>query len=159
MTKELKRFEQWWDAEDDIPNDGPYTPDTPIQFAWAGWQAALAQPKQDTIQRLSALVRAQQITIDKLEAQHTEQEPVAHCEAGPEYCPVCNKELNPEPAIYPREAYEMGLEEIAFYTTPPQRTWVGLTDEERDEICLGDESVARSIEAKLREKNGGNHES
>ena len=43
------------------------------------------------------------------------------------------------------------------YTSPPQRTWVGLTDEERDEICLGDESIARSIEAKLREKNGGNH--
>ncbi len=43
---ELKRFEQWWDADDDIPNDGPYTPDTPIQFAWAGWQAALAQPEQ-----------------------------------------------------------------------------------------------------------------
>ena len=40
-----------------------------------------------------------------------------------------------------------------------QRPWVGLTDEERDEICLGDESVARSIETKLREKNGGNHES
>ena len=40
MTEELKRFEQWWDAEDDIPNNGPYTPDTPIQFAWAGWQAA-----------------------------------------------------------------------------------------------------------------------
>ena len=47
----------------------------------------------------------------------------------------------------------------ALYTAPPQRTWVGLTDEERDEICLGDESIARSIEAKLREKNGGNHES
>ena len=30
MSKELKRFEQWWDAEDDIPNNGPYTPDTPI---------------------------------------------------------------------------------------------------------------------------------
>ena len=43
MTKELKRFEQWWDAEDDIPNNGPYTPDTPIQFAWAGWQAALTE--------------------------------------------------------------------------------------------------------------------
>jgi hypothetical protein len=49
---------------------------------------------------------------------------------------------------------------IALYTTPPaQRQWVGLTDEERDEICLGDESIARSIEAKLRDKNGGNHES
>ena len=50
MTKELKRFEKWWDAEDDIPNDGPYTPDTPIQFAWAGWQAALAQPEQEPVQ-------------------------------------------------------------------------------------------------------------
>ena len=49
MTKELKRFEKWWDAEDDIPNDGPYTPDTPIQFAWAGWQAALAQPEQKPV--------------------------------------------------------------------------------------------------------------
>jgi hypothetical protein len=47
MTKERRRFEQWWDAEDDIPNDGPYTPDTPIQFAWAGWQAALAQSEQE----------------------------------------------------------------------------------------------------------------
>jgi hypothetical protein len=47
MTEELKRFEKWWDAGDDIPNDGPYTPDTPIQFAWAGWQAALAQPVQE----------------------------------------------------------------------------------------------------------------
>jgi hypothetical protein len=49
MTEELKRFEKWWDAGDDIPNDGPYTPDTPIQFAWAGWQAALAQPEQEPV--------------------------------------------------------------------------------------------------------------
>ena len=35
------------------------------------FKEALAQPEQDTIQRLSALVRAQQITIDKLEAQRT----------------------------------------------------------------------------------------
>ena len=54
MTKELKRFEQWWDAEDDIPNDGPYTPDTPIQFAWAGWQAALAQPEQEPVAWMKA---------------------------------------------------------------------------------------------------------
>ena len=40
-----------------------------------------------------------------------------------------------------------------IYTTPPKRPWVGLTDEERDEICLGDESIARAIEAKLKEKN------
>ena len=53
-----------------------------------------------------------------------------------------------------------------LYTTPPQRTWVGLTDEERAVIveahttddhgydiwCDGD-GVARAIEAKLKEKN------
>ena len=34
-----------------------------------------------------------------------------------------------------------------------KKEWVSLTDEERDEICLGDESIARSIEAKLKDKN------
>ena len=60
MTKELKRFEQWWDAEDDIPNDGPYTPDTPIQFAWAGWQAALAQPEQQPVSNTDKLAQPEQ---------------------------------------------------------------------------------------------------
>ena len=47
-----------------------------------------------------------------------------------------------------------------LYTTPPQRTWVGLTDEEIDllscEMVKGDKSVnwlCRAIEAKLKEKN------
>jgi hypothetical protein len=44
------------------------------------------------------------------------------------------------------------------YTTPPQRTWVGLTDEEIAE-ALGDEIDSvymtdfRRVEAKLKEKN------
>jgi hypothetical protein len=50
----------------------------------------------------------------------------------------------------------------AFYTTPPQRTWVGLTDTEIDAIYTGVRAVhreidsdvfARAIEAKLKEKN------
>ena len=47
-----------------------------------------------------------------------------------------------------------------LYTTPPQRTWVGLTDEERKDIELGIEVFAMSVEdilketeAKLKEKN------
>ena len=43
---------------------------------------------------------------------------------------------------------------------PPQRTWVGLTDEERKDIELGIEVFAMSVEdilketeAKLKEKN------
>ena len=50
---------------------------------------------------------------------------------------------------------------IALYATPPQRTWVGLTNNElqpiADEyrILFGGwvEDFARAIEAKLREKN------
>jgi hypothetical protein len=58
-----------------------------------------------------------------------------------------------------------------IYTTPPQRTWVGLTDKEIEEIWkiamftdygIGAElsnqpfvHYAKAIEAKLKEKNGG----
>ena len=59
-----------------------------------------------------------------------------------------------EPAIYPDEAYEMGLERIAYYTAPPRREWVGLTDEDMV-MCESEEDVrfVRAIEAKLKEKN------
>ena len=45
-----------------------------------------------------------------------------------------------------------------LYPTPPQRTWVGLTDEELHQICnsldyYGDRELVQLIEAKLKEKN------
>jgi hypothetical protein len=45
-----------------------------------------------------------------------------------------------------------------FYTSPPaQRTWVGLTDEEIDDIYQGvgknELMLVREVEAKLKEKN------
>ena len=45
-----------------------------------------------------------------------------------------------------------------LYTTPPQRPWVGLTDEELNQICnsldyYGDRGLVELIEAKLKEKN------
>ena len=63
-----------------------------------------------------------------------------------------------------RSRRELARRIVSLYTTPPQRTWVGLTDEEMDAIyeqhhnqygeCesanLGYE---RAIEAKLKEKN------
>ena len=42
------------------------------------------------------------------------------------------------------------------YTTPPQRTWVGLTDEDRLELAkaqYGWEDLLFAAEAKLKDKN------
>jgi hypothetical protein len=52
-----------------------------------------------------------------------------------------------------------GWEWVALYTTPPQRTWVGLTQKEVQEIHdtfhkrMGPQEFASMIEAKLKEKN------
>jgi hypothetical protein len=44
-----------------------------------------------------------------------------------------------------------------LYTTPPQRTWVGLTDEEEMQMyldCRGMRELLDAIDAKLKQKNG-----
>jgi hypothetical protein len=44
----------------------------------------------------------------------------------------------------------------AFYTTPPQRTWVDLTDDEIDNInYTSAHMLAREVLAKFKEKNNG----
>jgi hypothetical protein len=51
----------------------------------------------------------------------------------------------------------VNLPKIPLYTTPPQRTWVGLTDEDRLELAKaqhGWEDLLISAETKLKEKNG-----
>ena len=62
-----------------------------------------------------------------------------------------------------REPIAMLFGSLPVYddTTPPQRTWVGLTDEEIDKLRSGYQSgrigsfvaLAQAIEAKLKEKN------
>jgi hypothetical protein len=99
---------------------------------------------QEDIQRLSALVRAQQITIDKLEQDRSApvQEPVAIVDEDGVIV-VCNYKYKPGDK---------------FYTNPPaaQRQWVGLTDEEIAKLdCYDHLKFARAIEAKLRSKNNG----
>jgi hypothetical protein len=70
--------------------------------------------------------------------------------------------LNPYGGVLQR--LDTGLEKstytIPLYTTPPQRTWVGLTDEEIDEGCKQSwvteqafQSAVWWAEAKLKEKN------
>ncbi len=52
----------------------------------------------------------------------------------------------------------MMMESKKLYTTPPQRTWVGLTDEEAHELWESTDSdddweLMKRTEAKLKEKN------
>ena len=80
---------------------------------------------------------------------------------------LAQEEQEQEPAIYPDEAREMGLEEVALYTHPPRREWRSLTEEEKRKCAQAMDAeplaegwpelvkFARAIEAKLKEKNNG----
>ena len=59
-------------------------------------------------------------------------------------------------AIHPNEHARVEGEYITpLYTTPPQRTWVGLTDEDEIDWEEGGnlKDLVKSIEAKLKDKN------
>jgi hypothetical protein len=61
--------------------------------------------------------------------------------------------------LYCRNDWQKGLKVgDLLYTTPQQRTWVGLTDDERNRTMLSyyarTEPLAEAIEDKLKEKNG-----
>ncbi len=106
------------------------------------------------------------------------QEPVAHCEAGPEHCQQCHLEdrslalaaavryvKNNTPKLVSDEIC-MALASITAAQRPvtEPHKWVGLTDEEI--VSINDQhyniafrdfdadiAIARAIEAKLKEKN------
>ena len=97
---------------------------------------------------------------EMLALAHPEQEPVAwmfqHDETG-RMNYVSNDGIH-DPTMFlginPRYALVCPL-----YTTPPQRTWVGLTDEERQDIALEVPIDAVLItEAKLKDKNAKGQE-
>ena len=100
-------------------------------------------------------------------AQAVLQEPVEYqYRTRPDWIPewnewnTCSKE---SAEAYEKKPYlyNWHYEVRRLYTTPPQRTWVGLTDEEISEVLgsdihdepSGELRFIRAIEAKLKEKN------
>ena len=93
-----------------------------------------------------------------------EQEPFAYAYTG-----IKNNGEYHGPHLVWRPEYmdamsaSMGAMAVPLYTAPPQRQWVGLTDEERNNLwreVVGwgdpshdDEDLMQAIEAKLKEKN------
>ena len=95
--------------------------------------------------------------LEALAEQPAQQEPVAwmfqHGETGRTLC------VDAQQVKWGFEERNPSYQKIApLYTSPPaQRTWVGLTDEEKSELDAeyGDDTLAHldAIEAKLKEKN------
>ena len=139
-------------------NEGFNLPGSAIREAITAIKEALAQPKkldQDEVDIRSRLYQR----IHELETQlaQPKQKPVAT---------VTSEAENPDVTMswWHEPALPVG---IPLYTTPPQRPWVGLTEEDIDdaEIHLtscrnnheswieGIQEFAQAIEAKLKEKN------
>jgi len=110
--------------QDYVDEYGPWSDDSGAQYVLRVGKEALAQPEQEPVAWL-------QICLAPLHEGDVIARTTKPTKWNPEWWRF-------EP----------------LYTTPPQRTWVGLSDEERQEIALEIPIDAVSItEAKLRSKN------
>jgi hypothetical protein len=125
---------------------------------------ALEALESDPISHAGLVSRKQAITALR-QALETVQEPVAWITDGG------NGELWwYQSSKFDEEGNLIGPnpDDIPLYTTPPKREWVGLTDDEIQDLGYLSEKFdasnsewfdrwgfSRAIEAKLREKNGG----
>jgi len=113
-------------GHDDSTN--PYEKDTFAYWAWAAWQAALAQPAQEPVAWMVYTQDGQSVYVTD----------------------------NPT-------NIQEGQRALPLFTAPPQRPWVGLTDDEDWEHIHNMRSTfldnfsqgAVWAEARLKEKNNG----
>ena len=107
-------------------------------------QQVMSQPNHFINQTITSLRQA----IKELESQ----EPVAYINVEKRILEWAKLTSWETPTV-------VNLPKIPLYIHPPQRTWVGLTDEEITSVeynnhpLNGIRSYARAIEAKLKEKN------
>ena len=111
---------------------------------------ALAQPEQESVAMADYMNLMEKYVA--LKAAQPEQEPVAYINIEERKLEWAYKYMSWDtPTV-------INLPKIPLYTTPPQRTWIELTDKER-EVCINANMgtglwvMARAIEAELKEKN------
>ena len=105
-------------------------------------------------QALDALEDVRVLTYKEWQAVHKNKanelrQAIAELESQEPVCPECKAEVLYECVACSRNNY------------PPQRKWVGLTDEDISEIVRGTHntgSFVRAIEAKLKQNNGYSEE-
>ena len=119
-----------------------------VEFAMVfgdGWARHAIEIAKELRTRLSQCERCGEVNPAEI---HTcsPQEPVAW------FCELPDNKISIKIVGKPTEGNWKPL-----YTTPPQREWQDLTDDESDEIwgeCLGVFDCLRMTQAKLKEKNG-----
>ena len=97
---------------------------------------------------------------------HPLPEQDGECKYCTDGCPACDARKLPEqePVAWAKFSAKGNIIDLLsepdddytpLYTTPPQRTWVGLTDEEMQDLWdrYAHMEMMRAIEAKLKEKN------
>jgi hypothetical protein len=120
---------------------------------------ALAQPEQEPIVGIKTWFEDGKVITQHLTAKDIYKEPALEPSAWM-YDWFCDGKLitgwiaHSEPEI-PKS---MALNIRPLYTAPPQRTWVGLTEDELANLSASGLSLWqlwRAIEAKLKDKNNG----
>ena len=91
------------------------------------------------------------ITAIKAALAQPEQEPIGYLSVGGAERLVTKKQTHEQ-----IRNFRLFANDVFVYTTPPRRTWVGLTDDEIEHVRNDQPWWAiRAIEAKLKEKNSG----
>ena len=144
-----------------------------IDEALTAIKETLAQPEQAPMNYYRADAKG---NLERTDIHFAQPEQDGECKYCTDGCPACDARKLPEQEpvawISPKEllvmrgnAYggakdwrvNLGLEpeegDIGLYTTPPQRTWVGLTDIDYAGLPLEQVGLVRWAEAKLRSKN------
>jgi len=107
------------------------------------------------------------MTKDEALAQTEQDGECKHCTDG---CPACDARKLPEqePVAWAKFSAKGNIIDLLsepdddytpLYTTPPQRTWVGLTDKEMQSIAFESADALSAVfvaEAKLKAKNETN---
>lgn len=57
----IQEFNQWWN-KDDLTNDNLYRKDTPMYWAWEGWQAGVRAEREACAKLLDEMAAADKLT-------------------------------------------------------------------------------------------------
>ena len=131
-----------------------------IEPAITAIKEALAQPEQCQCPDCRVTLHASDCAVHNEPAY---PKGACNCGAQPEQEPVAWMDEDGD-VLSANIVDGKGLRNIPLYTTPPQRTWVGLTDEDRNDCLVSADpcealaepealQLMEDVESKLKDKN------